>query len=292
MHNLSPLPLFTPGRSGGTYMMKILLQFDEITIVNFFPYEMRFFLYMLSLANQLHDVAPSSMLNNFVTGQPFNVHVDKLLNDQKEYPHVAEWYRDKFFKNSSDYVIKQVQQFYSSVSIDSGKGEARYFCEKSSPYYHELIDSMYPSFKSIILVRNPINNYVSFKKFFPNHINTEEDAVTWIEGLKNKFSKYRELIHRHEKRVLLLKYEDLITSPLETILSIQKFLGLDISPKKAKEIYLNAQQKDRDKSAKHMTSGSQQQSIQVQTHALEENEYELIVRELGDYCKFFEFDIQ
>lgn len=82
----------------------------------------------------------------------------------------------------------------------------------------------------IAIVRNPLYVYKSLKRRgFPDYI----ALLTWLVD-NAKLVKYK-----NNEKVLIIKYEDLVNDPFETVSDIFKQIGFPISAKKLKKGYLN-----------------------------------------------------
>lgn len=113
---------------------------------------------------------------------------------------------------------------YGEVTNQRNKN-TKYWVEKT-PYnerYAKQIFSWWPQGKCIHIIRDPRDNYASYHRLHPDWT-PEFFGANWNRfakiGLKNKE-------HFGEERYLLLRYEDLVSSPTETIATITAFLAID-----------------------------------------------------------------
>ncbi len=88
-------------------------------------------------------------------------------------------------------------------------------------YGHEILQSM-PDVRIIYLIRNPHDVCASKKRRDPDHERIVSWAVSWNKGLRIA----KALEQAYPDRVLLLKYEDLVSQPPQTVRSICGFLGV------------------------------------------------------------------
>lgn len=85
-----------------------------------------------------------------------------------------------------------------------------------------LISHIYPNAKFIFLVRDPRDVVLSYKKLKNNPASKTSYAVwKWKESIKG----YYKLVNKNHN-VLLLKYEDLVSSPKSSIKTICRFLNI------------------------------------------------------------------
>lgn len=104
----------------------------------------------------------------------------------------------------------------------------KYWVEKS-PYhehYADMIFSWWQEAKMIHVVRDPRDNYASYRHKHPDW-KPEFFSRNWNRSTDKGFTNQE--VFGHE-RYLILRYEDLVTSPEATIQKLTSFLGIDNDP--------------------------------------------------------------
>jgi len=95
------------------------------------------------------------------------------------------------------------------------------------PKYADL-KSVYqanPEFKTIHLVRNPVESFPSFTSRHELDDDPVKVAGSWL-ALNAGIRKFFELNNEYSKQYLLVKYEDLVNNPRAEVLKICKFLEI------------------------------------------------------------------
>lgn len=93
---------------------------------------------------------------------------------------------------------------------------------------HPDMDSLYkafPNFKTIHLVRNPIESFMSFKVRHEMDDDAAKVAGSWL-SLNARLRRFFEVNPQFQDNYLLVKYEDLTANPEQEVRKICQFLGL------------------------------------------------------------------
>jgi len=103
--------------------------------------------------------------------------------------------------------------------------DTRYWVEKSpyNEYYAEQIFTWWPQARCIHVLRDPRDNYTSYRRKHPDWA-PEFFASNWKRSLQTGMLNQDNFGAQH---YLLLRYEDLVQSPQETIQSMLEFLEID-----------------------------------------------------------------
>jgi hypothetical protein len=99
----------------------------------------------------------------------------------------------------------------------------------SNTTYIKLIKKQFPGSKIIFLVRDPRDVMASYLKANEPYYTERFDFMLW--RWKDAIEKYRSLVKRSAADVLLVKYEDLVTDPSESVKAILQLLNLDFHPR-------------------------------------------------------------
>jgi len=143
-----------------------------------------------------------------------------------------------------------VLAYYDTVRAMTGKVHIRYFAEKMHPdlLIRDGAITMFGAVKEIVLVRDPRDLVCSYRAFWGRQT---AEAVSLIHS---QLLELAERVCPAGPDTLLVRYEDLVLDPTETLGRICSFLGLEHGP---------AERRDDEAATfrKHGTSGSPQESI-------------------------------
>jgi len=95
------------------------------------------------------------------------------------------------------------------------------WCEKSPPhiFYEQHILSMYPQARLLYLVRDPRAVIASLKSCHWSTANIVTNAKVWCNGVRQM---------REDDQRLIVRYEDLVEAPMDTLRHIAAFLGTSV----------------------------------------------------------------
>lgn len=239
-----PLMLTSIGRCGTSWTMRLLSEHPGIVAVKQHPYEVRPSVYWMHVMKVLCDPAdherstvPDGFENTLThVGQNPYAHPRYLASF-----HEPERIRAAFGTGVQDEVrrfcARAIDGLYDSIARDQGNPDARYFAEKQLPSHIQwLFWDVYPEPREIILVRdfrdvicsarsfNAKRNIVAFGR------EKAGDDEQWIRNMADRgVRRLATAWRRRGDRAHLLKYEDLIERPAETLADVFRYLDLDAS---------------------------------------------------------------
>ncbi len=124
-----------------------------------------------------------------------------------------------------------LQAAYQMHLDSSGKSV---FVDKTPRYYAilDLIDDLFPQAKKILLLRNPLDVYASYKTTWgtERRIFTPEGVSDHTRDFCEGFFKLADYAAASREDVLPLRYEDLVKNPESVLQRVCEFAGLDFSP--------------------------------------------------------------
>ena len=100
----------------------------------------------------------------------------------------------------------------------------------------DFLLELFPGTQFVLMLRDPVDSTASFVASKLDPDNSNEPLKMQINELSKELSKNqiipflefsKELLHRHEERTHLVRYERLITEPGDTLAQIAEFLSLD-----------------------------------------------------------------
>lgn len=202
------------GRSGTTLLTNLLNQWDDVTA----PPENDFFL---------------PLYYNFASKKHFSDHdIDRLIDNlwlrKKEFKEVWNLDEAKIKKElkSLDRKALTFSNIYKFIINSNEKNFSKYLFDKN-PYYTYTINLLLKSFpqaKFIALIRNPLDRYESVKR-----VNLAKNKYPL--GSAMKWYIYNKKILNFKKKwpdkILVIKYEELVTNPEITLKQIADFFNIE-----------------------------------------------------------------
>jgi hypothetical protein len=130
-----------------------------------------------------------------------------------------------------------IEQWYRHVAANQDQPGAVYFAEKRHPNVHTAaLWDMYPGAREVILIRDfrdAVTSAMSFNER-RGHQGFGRARVDSDEEFIRAFWRAVRALHRHWQRrkaaAHLVRYEDLIAAPDETLGALLTYLGLDADP--------------------------------------------------------------
>jgi hypothetical protein len=279
-----PVLVSSSGRSGSTFLMKLLLSHPAITGGNLYPFEVRpaaFYSNAFRVLTTASDSAPHSIRDTFdvdpnvVTLNPFN-HKEfrAVFSDPDE---LGTFFRESASDTLKKAFVKVIQAFYARTAGDDPTRKIRYFAEKCdiSRQSRQAMRKLYGDLREIILVRDLRDVVCSYRLFFTN-----QDHSQVIQHLAAMGNVILEATRRAPDTSLVVRYEDLIVDRDEKLSEIATFLDLPDTWNDEKEVEQKLQEK-------HGTSKSAESSIGRWQSDLTAEEQQLCNEKFDKYLKAF-----
>ncbi len=130
---------------------------------------------------------------------------------------LADWHRQHPQASSID-VYRQAMRF---ATTSSGK---RFWVRRATSYifYAQDILTLMPEARLLYLLRNPYDKCASLKRRNPRLDRFGAMVIGWNKGLRIA-SKLQEA---HPDRIRIVRYEDMVTKPVETFREVFDFVGV------------------------------------------------------------------
>ena len=268
---LQPLMVTSLGRTGTTWLMRVLTEHPQIVGYRRYPYEVltgKYWMHVLRVLSQPADPGQTiGKPNSFheekgqIGGNPF--HAAAFT----EYPGVENFFKYEYPQRILKFCQESTESFYRAVADAQNQPAARYFVEKHLPdEYPPLIWQLYPQARELILVRDfrdmassalAFNARRGFNDFGRQRVDNDEQ---WMVNLKRGATKILTSWQSRAESAHLIRYEDLIQQPLPTLTAVAKYLGIDQSPATLSEMLARASE-DTPELKGHRTSESATASI-------------------------------
>jgi hypothetical protein len=237
---LQPLMLTTMGRAGTTWTMRLLSEHPEIVVHRWHPYELRtarYWWHMLKTLSEPRDPHHSAQADHFQTNKQWIGYNPFYPEPIAVTPGLGEWMGKEYVEDLARFCQRSAEETYLRIAAGQGQTNVRYMAEKhradNLPW---LVWELYPKAKELFLVRDFRDVYSSMlafnrkfgrRSFGPAHIQSDEEFAQFLRG-----STIRNLSRswpKRQERAHLIRYEDLITKPQETLQGVLAYLELDAS---------------------------------------------------------------
>jgi len=295
-----PLLITALGRSGTTWLMRLLSGDDNIASVNSYPYETRigvYWMHMLQVLSSPGNHSQSTSPDGFETGL-FNIgscpyfHPAFLENlENKDVLH--SWFSQDYVRQLADFCQRMIDQYYDMLPEKHTKEKTRFFMEKNlGGQIPWVSNNIYSSPKEIILIRDFRDMFCSSKAFnekrgyaaFGRQLANNDEQ--WIQ---NRYRGAKRLVNSWKERkdtAFLLRYEDLILKPEETLVSLFGYLGMDPSYDQAERL-INISKQDTPELQSHRTTHNPANSIGRWKHDMDIETRDLFTSIFGDVLSDF-----
>jgi hypothetical protein len=265
---LQPLMITTLGRSGSTALISLLASHPQIvayrpseTESRVASYWMDLFLGISEPSSYLRQIFPVRLAPGWWTGGASPS--PKLDED----PSTREWLGASAVEELAALCQSRIEAFYREIGARADRPNAIYFTEKCQPSAGNalpaLLDEIYPASREVVLVRDfrdmmaSMSTYSEGSAFGPAPgVALEEHVRRWGISALNLAQNWR----RRSDQAHLVRYEDLVLEPSETIERLLVYLGLDASSS-AVETFTNTLLDSEAKLESHRTTSSPKESI-------------------------------
>jgi hypothetical protein len=267
---LQPLIVSTYGRTGSTWLMRLLDQHPATLAYRPFEYEPRAISYWAEILRTLTE--PASYLQPLATNLSSehwwiggtSVPMDLPQPDPAVETELARLGPEAIAKLCRE----RIASFYEAVASSQNKPEPRYFAEKvaPNPAIWRLTNELFPATQEVILVRDfrdmacsilAYNEKTKVTSFGRERVETDLEFLGELRATaENLLSLYR----RRGDAAFLLRYEDLIIQPHETLFELFDFLGVSSSAETIESV-LERASKETSAMAGHRTSRDPRQSV-------------------------------
>ena len=239
---LQPIITSHLGRSGSTWLMHLLGEHPAIVVHRRYPFEacmavhaVRAFDVLTTPCNppRAADVDGMRTARDSISSVP--------LYCRHEDPHMHGWLRGEYVDRFANFTVETMDAFYLEVAATQGKKEAKYFAEKAGFYSGHIAQPLIelcPGTREIFLIRDFRDVTSSAKSFWerpavPHEIKSIE---TRIEEQAIRASRLLEEWRARSSRAHLVRYEELVQRPVETLRDLLDYLELDNEPALVEQI--------------------------------------------------------
>lgn len=245
---LKPLLITSVGRTGTTWLMRLLAEHPGIVSHRTYPYETRVAGYFLRVLRTLTDPANpfDPITPGLFTGTTDSSSRNPMFavgyapgspSSSPDYLAPLGWLEDGYVAGAISFCQRQVSEFYERLAIAQSQQQPVYFAEKYLPNdIPWLVHQIYPEYREIFLIRDFRDVVCSILEFSATRdsarfgVDSAPSDEAYIEGLfRYSALCLLESWQRRSGSAHLVRYEDLILHPSETLASALDYLSLDRS---------------------------------------------------------------
>jgi hypothetical protein len=244
---LSPLVVTTLGRTGSTIAVRLLAAHPEVVAYPPFRDEPRVASYWIEVLLALSD--PSSYRRQLAPGRggdgPWWLGEHMPMPRARWPRHLQEWIGATAIEQLAAFCQERIEALYEEVASEFGVSRPRYFAEKywATSLVPGLMWELYDDPREIFVVRDFRDMACSMKSFdakrgfraFGRQKVTDDEQHV-VEQLAPRVSSLLREWRQRGDAGHLLRYEDLVARPAETVKALLDHLDLDSSPKTVESI--------------------------------------------------------
>lgn len=297
---LQPLMLTTIGRAGTTWTMRVLSEHPKIVVHRWHPYELRaarYWMHNLRVLSEPRDPYRSADANSFQQNRSQVGHNPFFPDPMMRTPGLAEWFGRTHVEELAAFCQRSAEECYQRIAASQGQEGAVYFAEKHRPdYLPWLFYELYPRAKEVFLVRDfrdVVSSMLAFnakqgRTVFGLPGQSDEEFASFIRNgpvrlVSESWSKRRDRAH-------LIRYEELIQRPEETLRGLLAYLDLDHDDATINGMIERAAQESPEMQ-QHRTSSGVSSSIGRWKQSLDPGLQETCREVFGDVLEKFGYEV-
>lgn len=236
-----PILITALGRSGTTWLVRLLAEHPAVVVHPRYPFESCPGLYLLHtlqvLSTPSNPVPPGRFVEQHESVE--NVHPLPLFCRDEE-PGLHGWLRDRYVEKLGAWTLETIDALYERVAATCQKPEARYWCEKTigEPHTAAVLAEVYPRAKEVFLVRDFRDMLCSRQSFFGarEQYHDLSDMTSVIAEVRGQMDVLLEHWRARHATAHLVRYEDLVLRPVDTLANLFNFLELEDSRRQIEEL--------------------------------------------------------
>jgi hypothetical protein len=298
---IEPLMVTTLGRTGSTILMKVLSTHPGVVAYRPFEQEPRVATYWLGVMSTLTDPAsyrrqinPSGSIDGtwWVGTEP---PLPRRLKD----PRLTRWMGVDAVQDVAAFCQARIEALYAETAAAEGIAAPAFFAEKFRPdRIPEMMHELYPRAREVILVRDFRDMVASMfaynakrgrEGFRRDEFDSDADYVVkqisgGVRALAAAWAARRDRAH-------LVRYEDLVLEPEQTVAGVLRYLGLgDSGP--AADRMVKALRATGPETAPHRTTTDPRASIGRWRTDLSPDARAACEAALGDHLQAFGYTLE
>jgi hypothetical protein len=233
---IRPLCLTALGRTGSTAVARLLSSHPSIAAYRPFQFEPRVVSYWLDLLTELSE--PAAFRRQITPNGPLKDHW--WIGEHEPFPRrlpdedLQSWLGGDSVAELAAFCQSRIEGLYMRVAERFERPSAEYFVEKLPPETGSLVRELYPSAREVFLVRDfrdvvasifAFNEKRGFQGFGRDRVASDREYVS--EWLSESVASFLHAWRARSAGAHLLRYEDLVLRPRETLAGALDYLELD-----------------------------------------------------------------
>jgi hypothetical protein len=233
---IQPVCLTALGRTGSTAVARLLSSHPKIAAYRPFEYEPRVVSYWIDILMDLSE--PTSFRRQIAPLGPLKDHwwigADEPFPRRISDEDVQQWIGGEGSVEVAAFCQGRIESFYTKVAERFDRRGADYFVEKLGPETGALVRELYPGGREIFLVRDfrdmiasifAFNVKRGFQGFGRDRAASDQEYVS--EWISESVASFVRAWQSRSAGAHLVRYEDLVQRPRETLVSTLDYLELD-----------------------------------------------------------------
>jgi hypothetical protein len=236
---LQPIMLTSLGRTGTTKLMGALAGHPQIVVYPHYPHECstaKYWAHLLKVLSEPANPLQSSEPERFDTNLWFVGHNPYHNPRTTAEPELGEWFGRTYVEQLASFCQKSMDDWYMTLARNQGQDEPAYFAEKHGPTHTPvLLKELYPAAREVFLVRDfrdmlcsimAFNKKRGFAAFGRSLADSDEEYVRQLGRRALRLhDSWKARLHRSH----LVRYEDMVMRPNETLTDLLDYLDLEAS---------------------------------------------------------------
>jgi hypothetical protein len=236
---LAPLLMTTLGRTGSTALMRMLDAHPDLVAFRPFEYEPRVATYWMGIFRALSE--PASYLRQIAPTGPMDATwwlgrqtpLPRRIRD----PELQNWLGVEAVDDLAGLCQSRIDALYQQVADRRDRAGAVYFAEKLRPDdVPAMMWELYPRVRELIVVRDFRDMVSSMFAFNEKRgiqgfrrDSAESDADYVLDMVRNSVGALARAWEERSDRAHVVRYEDVVLRPAETLAAILDYVELDAS---------------------------------------------------------------
>ena len=230
---MQPVMLTGPGRAGSTIFMQMLAGHPAVAVHPPFDEEPRVATYWIDVMRTLarpqswlRQISPAGRLD----GEWWVGH-SELVPRRLRSESLQDWFAGQAVDELAAFAQARIEAVYARIEAEEGKTGATFFAEKfRNDLVPDLMWELYPGAREVVLVRDPRDVLISVlaSRHKRGVRPAPADPTRWVgEEFTGRIMSVLESWRRRQDRTHLVRYEDLMLRPQETLADVVRYVGLE-----------------------------------------------------------------
>lgn len=236
-----PIILTSFGRTGGTWVTHLIGRHPEIVALRPFEYESRIATYWTDVFTALSEPRSYLQCLGADAGGEHWWLGEGSLGPQAAAdadPEFTRWLGKENVEKLMLFCHGRIEEAYERVSKVENRPRSRFFVERSwpNPVTHLMLRSVFPGAREIVLVRDfrdMVASILAYNErrgvqYFGRHAWASDEE--FVRSLKHPMNHIVNSWRQAKDHTYLLRYEDIVLHPQESLVPVLDYLGVDSEP--------------------------------------------------------------